>query len=179
MKRKRQPASQPGTQPKGNGGSTTVGRRKASLLNRVALAKAMGVVASTVSRWERDGLPSIKAGRGRETRFELRRCKAWVAAQARPGGTTATRGRLLLAQALEAEQRIAIKDGTLVHLEPVFARVVTAITRCRTKLLGLPRKAKAVLPHLTAKDVQAIDVLVRSELEELATEGQNNDRTRY
>ena len=142
---------------------------KKSAVTRTALAKEFGVVPSTITRWERDGMPALKAGRGRETMFEVKECRAWREAQAAPASASSSRARKELAQALEAEQRIAIKAKELVRAADVEQVIAGEYARCRTKLLGLPRKAKSVLPHLSARDVQALDVLVREALEDLAS----------
>lgn len=72
---------------------------------------------------------------------------------------------------VEYKQRI----GELVDAKEVEARMVDEYSRCRTKLLGLPRKAKASLPHLTHADVMALDALVREALEDIAGPRPNQD----
>jgi hypothetical protein len=65
---------------------------------------------------------------------------------------------------LEYKKRI----GELVDAKEVEARMIDEYSECRTKLLGIARKAKAALPHLSHTDVVAIDNLVREALEVLA-----------
>lgn len=65
---------------------------------------------------------------------------------------------------LEYKKRI----GELVDAKEVEARMLDEYSECRTKLLGIARKAKAALPHLTPVDVVTIDNLVREALEVLA-----------
>lgn len=65
---------------------------------------------------------------------------------------------------LEYKKRI----GELVDAKEVEARMLDEYSECRTKLLGIARKAKAALPHLSHTDVVAIDNLVREALEVLA-----------
>lgn len=60
------------------------------------------------------------------------------------------------------------RSGELVNAKEIEARIVDEYARCRTKLLGLARKAKAALPHLTHADINTIDGLVREALEDLA-----------
>lgn len=67
-----------------------------------------------------------------------------------------------------AELEYKERSGALVNAKDVEAQIVEEYGRCRTKLLGLSRKAKAVLPHLTHADVAAIDGLIREALEDLA-----------
>lgn len=147
--------------------------KKSGWVNRAALAQAFGVTRSTVTRWEADGMPSQRSARGRETLFNLVKCKAWRAAAdasggANDGGLRQARARKELAQALESEQRVAIKAGKLVDAEEVRQAIADDYSRVRTKLLGLARKAKAALPHLSITDVQAIDAAIREALTELA-----------
>lgn len=75
------------------------------------------------------------------------------------------------AKAKLAELEYARKAGELVPAAEVEARWLEMITRSRTKLLGLPSKAKQSLPHLTAADLKILDRIVREALEELAGEG--------
>jgi hypothetical protein len=58
--------------------------------------------------------------------------------------------------------------GELVDAKEVEARIVDEYSRVRTKMLGVARKAKAQLPHLTREDVTTIDNLIREVLEDLA-----------
>jgi len=67
-----------------------------------------------------------------------------------------------------AELQFMEKRGELVDAKDVEARIVDEYARCRTKLLGLARKAKAQIPHLTHADVVTLDNLVREALEDLA-----------
>lgn len=71
-------------------------------------------------------------------------------------------------KALTAELDYKKRVGELVDATEVESRVIDEYSRLRTKLLGLARKAKATLPHLTREDVTAIDTLVREALEDLA-----------
>lgn len=66
-----------------------------------------------------------------------------------------------------AEQDFKARAGQLVNAKDVEFRIIGEYSRCRTKLLGLARKAKATLPHLTRDDILAIDTLVREALEDL------------
>ena len=68
-----------------------------------------------------------------------------------------------------AELDFQTKSGELVNAHEVKARMVDIFTRCKTKLLGVPSKAKHAMPHLTHADVLVLDRLVREALEDLAT----------
>jgi hypothetical protein len=75
-----------------------------------------------------------------------------------------------------AELEYRRKAGELVNAKDIETRIADVFARCRTKLLGLPSKAKAALPHLTHADVRAIDDLVRQALEDLAEPKPAEDR---
>jgi phage terminase Nu1 subunit (DNA packaging protein) len=72
-------------------------------------------------------------------------------------------------KALTAELDYKKRVGELVDATEVESRIIDEYSRLRTKLLGLARKAKASLPHLTREDVTVIDTLVREALEDLAS----------
>jgi hypothetical protein len=71
-------------------------------------------------------------------------------------------------QAKTAELEYKKRIGELVDAKEVEARMTDEYSRCRTKLLGLPRKAKAEMPELTHVQVLKIDNLVREALDGLA-----------
>ena len=71
-------------------------------------------------------------------------------------------------KALTAELDYKKRVGELVDATEVESRIIDEYSRLRTKLLGLARKAKATLPHLTREDVTTIDNLVREAREDLA-----------
>jgi phage terminase Nu1 subunit (DNA packaging protein) len=73
-------------------------------------------------------------------------------------------------RALKAELDYKRAAGELVDAAAIQARIVEIFTTCRTKLLGLPTKAKQRLPHLALADVSALDDVVRESLEELVPE---------
>lgn len=65
---------------------------------------------------------------------------------------------------LEFEER----TGKVVNAEDVKVRVVTMITVAKTKLLGVPSKAKGRIPSLTVRDVEELEQLISEALEELS-----------
>lgn len=58
--------------------------------------------------------------------------------------------------------------GELVPVADVEQALRSEYHAVKTRLLGLPSRAKQQLPHLAAADVAVIDALVREALEELA-----------
>lgn len=65
---------------------------------------------------------------------------------------------------LDYEERV----GILVNSEQVKAQIVNMITAAKSKLLGVPSKAKARIPTLTLRDIEALEDLISEALEELA-----------
>lgn len=151
------------------------GTKASPLKTAREVAQAFGCNIRTVAKWVDEGMPVAQRGTGgRPSLFDLQAIERWkvardTAAPGEPGSANTARMRKEMAQALEAEQRIAIKAKTLVLRADMEQVMADEYTRCRTKLLGLPRKAKAVLPHLSATDVMALDVLIREALEDLAS----------
>lgn len=66
------------------------------------------------------------------------------------------------------EQRLAKERGDTISKDEARADVVEAYTRVRTKLLGVPKRCKQRIPHLSVKEVGIIMGLQREALEELA-----------
>jgi hypothetical protein len=84
---------------------------------------------------------------------------------------------LLEASALEKSWKAKLAEldyqqqvGELVSAKEVEARTVEVFTRCRTKLLGIPSKAKTHLPNLSRGDLVTLDKLIREALEELTVD---------
>lgn len=71
-------------------------------------------------------------------------------------------------RAKTAELKYRERAGELVDAASVKAGFIDRITTARTRLLGIPSKAKQQLPHLTIADLEAIDGIVREALEALA-----------
>lgn len=84
-------------------------------------------------------------------------------------GLTGVRQREITARATKLEQDVARRAGTLVPAAEVEVRWSARVVAARTKLLGLPSRAKQRMPHLTAADLTELDRLVREALEELGT----------
>lgn len=86
-----------------------------------------------------------------------------------PSELTGVRQREITARATKLEQDVARRAGTLVPAAEVEVRWSARVVAARTKLLGLPSRAKQRMPHLTAADLTELDRLVREALEELGT----------
>jgi hypothetical protein len=71
-------------------------------------------------------------------------------------------------RAKNAELEYKKKIGELVEAQSIETAMKDDYARVRNKLLSLPRKLKALLPHLTLADVNKIDAEIREALEALA-----------
>jgi hypothetical protein len=72
----------------------------------------------------------------------------------------------LKAELLELERKQ--KEQILVKSEDIEAKWVEIITMARTKILGIPTKAKQRIPDLDTDAVSLLDDIVRETLEDLA-----------
>ena len=72
----------------------------------------------------------------------------------------------LKAELLELDRKV--KESELVPMEDVENKWSDIITNARTKLLGIPAKAKQRIPDLDANAVSCLDDIVREALEELS-----------
>ena len=72
----------------------------------------------------------------------------------------------LKAELLELDRQQ--KEGQLVRVEDVEREWLEIITMARTKLLGIPTKAKQRLPDLDTDAIGVLDDIVREALEDLA-----------
>jgi phage terminase Nu1 subunit (DNA packaging protein) len=86
-----------------------------------------------------------------------------------PGLIAQARGRLVNAQARREEIRNLVSEGRYVLRDLRDAQESQRIVTARTKLQGVPTRAKQRLPHLTVADVAVLDSLIREVCEELAS----------
>lgn len=112
-----------------------------------------------------------------EANTDLTKAPTTVKEQAAARGT-AVAPSISLAEAAAEEKRwkaerakleFQARAGELVSATEVEARLVDDFARFRTKTLGLPSKAKQLIPALTAADVRTLARLCRELLEELAS----------
>jgi hypothetical protein len=73
-----------------------------------------------------------------------------------------------------AELKFKEAAAELIPARDVERKLVDVFTSCKTRLLGIPSRAKQALPHLTVADIGALDVLIREALEELADSGEDS-----
>lgn len=61
------------------------------------------------------------------------------------------------------------KAGKLVDAEEFRLKFTEMVVSARTRLLGVPSKAKGRIPHLTVDEIGVLDELIREALEEVAS----------
>lgn len=76
-----------------------------------------------------------------------------------------------LARARLAELEYQERVGRLVDVNQVMAVFTERITRCRTRLLGVPSKLKSLRPNIDRDALVTLDALIRETLEEVANDG--------
>ena len=79
----------------------------------------------------------------------------------------------LKAELLELERKQ--KEGLLVPAADVEAKWTEIVVLARTKILGIPTKAKQRIPDLDVDAIGVLDDIVRETLEDLATEAPDDD----
>ena len=161
----------------------------AIVLTRPELAELLDVHENTIGKWQAQGMPVLRRGRGGAPsdynfavafRWAREAGKFTVAASSH--GVSA-RDRKELAQAVESEQRIAIKARTLIavaDVEKTWGAIVAAV---RAKLLALPTSLSDRLHRAAITDgapgVEALlEESVHEALRELASGEQVGPKTR-
>ena len=127
-----------------------------TLLTRLEVAYRLGVNPQTVTKWIEEGLPVAERGKGRRpSQYEESSVRRWVAAREkavegqRPVGRAtgadgdapnliASRARKELAQAIEAEQRVALRALKLIPIEEVDKLWSGQVAAVRARLLSWP-----------------------------------------
>ena len=88
--------------------------------------------------------------------------------------TSRARTEHLKAELLELERQQ--KEKILVKAEEIETKWVEIITLARTKLLGIPTKAKQRIPDLDTDAISILDDIVRETLEDLSTTAADTDQ---
>lgn len=143
---------------------------KPRLLTRRELAAALDVHMQSITRWERDGMPTAKRGsRGRPSLYDKAACLAWKAARDKatesPMGTISLeleRARKEHAQALLAEQLHATREGKLLKREDVERTWSAHVAAVRNRLLHLPQSlADQLAREATLGGAAAVETKLR------------------
>lgn len=79
-----------------------------------------------------------------------------------------SRARREAAEASLAEIELAEKRRELIPSKDVESRLVNVFAQCRTKLLGVPARARQRDPALSGQQIELIEELLREALDDLA-----------
>jgi len=121
--------------------------KKGEIVTKAMFAKIMGTYARTVTRWEAEGMPSHRHGRGRATKINTVDAITWLINRevqhrapdkSGPVDIDLERLRLVSEQADEKEISNAISRGELIASEFVNEFVMTAVANLSGTLGGLP-----------------------------------------
>jgi len=158
----------------------------ADVVSTDELGALLGVTARTVTELGRRGIIR-RAGRGRwplaesirlycEHLRETAAGRAGADADGRPLDLAAERAKLARAQRERVELDNAVRRGELVEVEGIRGRYAGMVTAAKSKLLGVPSKAKGRLPHLVIEDIETLEELIHEALAELAGDGRGGDK---
>lgn len=92
-----------------------------------------------------------------------------TAAGTPPPDLNESRARREAAEAALAEIELAEKRRELVPAKDVESKLVNVFAQCKTKLLGVPARARQRDPGLTGPQVELIENLIRECLDDLAS----------
>jgi phage terminase Nu1 subunit (DNA packaging protein) len=124
------------------------------LVSRFQVAECLGAGPTSVSRWEREGLPVAARGAGgRPSKYSLPDVIRWYVAHERARyeqhadaqNLDAERARLAKVQARKAELDVRQREGELVTVGEVAAVVTEILATVRARLLAMPGALAAPL----------------------------------
>lgn len=153
-------------------------------VNKRELLQFLGRTNRTVDQWIDKGLPyKTRADRKKniDWEFETKEVIDWLRDYWKGGAQQPVaddaKQRKLNADAEMAETELAKYKGQLVDAEAVEEQWLSLVTRCKTKLLGMPSKLAYRLSALDSKDEinELLDDEIRQALEELS--GSDDDET--
>jgi hypothetical protein len=151
-------------------GARDAGRLSASLTKdgRIASAAAADAEweATTKAKMRPHTGPSAQAVGGDRLPGRPRKSKADVS------GLAESTARKAAADAGLAELKLGELRGELVRAESVESKLVAAFASCRTKLLGVPARARQQDPGLTPEQIALFEALVREACEALSGAGE-------
>ncbi len=151
-------------------------RRRRGWVTRKAIAAALDVNPRTTYKFEADGMPSRKRGRGQATDFEVEPCLAWKRARDSASGAgefvdvARERARKEHAQALLAEQQYRLRAGELLEVEDVAKTWGDHIAAVRTKLLSWPPILANRVLGASRDGVEAIELVLEEAVYQVLTE---------
>jgi phage terminase Nu1 subunit (DNA packaging protein) len=110
------------------------------VVNRIQLAKLMGVHPDTVSDYSRSGMPVItRGGAGRESAYDAIECLGWWRSQQGKNAKEAAQTRQYESQTKLNELKLAIQKGELIRREDVILAGQSYTKAWTAKIRALPR----------------------------------------
>lgn len=79
--------------------------------------------------------------------------------------------RKAYAQAQLAVLELQERSGRLVNADQMKVGFINLVTSAKTRLMGVPSKAKVRIPTLSVRDIEQLEDLIAEALEELALDG--------
>jgi phage terminase Nu1 subunit (DNA packaging protein) len=150
------------------------------ICNKSKLADILGVTQTTLTMWQREGLP-FATKRGRDNAYETSDVIDWLLKRERTklsraatesGGIDIDHEKARKERALadKHEMDLSLRRGELLEASDVERVWLSRITAAKTRLMGIPRKCAPAVVMVTAPaDAEAIiEQEVRDALEELA-----------
>src|SRR5262245_1216042 len=143
----------------------------ADLIDRRAVAEALGVHPQTVTKWESAGMPvAARGSRGRPSRYDLAACIRWHVARelkarsVAPAAIDAKAERALLARRRreELELRLAVRRGELLEAAQVTRDTFEAFRILRDTIQNVPARCSGALAATT--DPAALEIALGREL---------------
>lgn len=148
------------------------------LVTRRELAQHLNVVMMTVTKWEQAGMPVVEPGRkGKPSLYSEKEVRKWLADRevlARDNGkldVTQERARKERAQAIMAEQTVAIRARDLVPADQAEKAWAAEVSAVRAKLLSWPATiSDSLFSAATLNKLQGVERVIKDAVEELLLE---------
>lgn len=151
--------------------------QKTPFLTRPELAERLGCAVRTVTKWLAAGMPVAVRGRGgAPSTYDEGAVRAWKhdrdeRARARSADLMHSRSRKELAQAIEAEQRVAIRAGKLIPIEDVDRVWSGHVAAVRARLLAIPMALSDRLHRVAVVEgPAAVEALLQTAVYQVLTE---------
>ena len=153
-------------------------RRHQKVVTRRELAHRLGVVMQTITKWEQAGMPVVEPGRkGKPSLYSVVAVRAWLTArekavkQGKTVDLVKERARKERAQAILAEQTVAIRARELVPLDEVEKAWAAEVSAVRAKLLSWPGTLSGRLHReATVNGLRGLERALESAVDELLLE---------
>lgn len=143
-------------------------RRQWFHVNRLQLAKLIGVHPDTLSDYTRDGMPVItRGGRGRESQYNAVECLDWWRQRQGKNAKEAAQTKTYETQAKLNELKIAIQEGVLLPKEDIVLAGQQQVKSWVAKIRALPRQMVQA-GIITVDTEPKVANLLRSALKEIS-----------